>query len=172
MFQASRGGAKPKMVPASTDIFINMNGSRKSGMYELSGKRDILARRVELPGWLTEVIRGSSDTLVAVLEASHYPVIDIQESRGHVFMRPPRNLFECPAVGLDMTVYDRLSVEATIQEVKFYVYATGYQLVGVWAIQADEFIRQAKLVQTKASFAPQMMVPLTALCNCRIPTLH
>lgn len=133
--------------------------------------REIKTRRVELPHWLSSAVLRCVDPLKTVMEAS-YPEGEIHESRGHIFMRQPRNLFDGPAVGLDMDVYDRLMDEPTIKEVKFYVYSIGYQLVAIWAVSAVDFIDKAKMVQTKPQFAPQMMVPLSALNNCRIPSFH
>lgn len=172
-FQASRGGEKPRMLPKGSDIFISMGFNvrmKKAGMYELSDRRDAIARRVELPEWLSKEIEGR-DPLEAVMRAK-YPKEDIGESRGHIFMRPPRDLFSSPAVGLDMEVYDQLFDDPRIETVKFYVYSTGYRLVAIWSINADLFVDKARTIRTKPQFMPQMMVPLSLLTALAIPNSH
>lgn len=169
--QSSRGGAKPRMIIGS-DLPITVGGSRKFGMYEISTKKDVIARRVELPEWLSVMVKmGKASALETVLGAKN-PSIEIGESRGHIFINPPKHLFSTPAVGLDMEVYDRVVGNPSVQRVEFYVYASFYNLVGLWRISADDFIDNAKLVTTKSSFMPQMMVPLTLLTSGRIPSIH
>ena len=161
----TRGGAKPRMMQGSTDLFLTIGSSRKSGMYELSADGATLARRVEMPEWLSRMWNGLPGTLLRTVLSAQYPKQEIGESRGHIFMRPPTGLFPCPAVGLDLEIHEIVVARPQIEHVRFYVYATGYALAGVWEISADRYLDHAKIVKTKPPFMPQMMVPLTEFAS-------
>lgn len=169
--QHARGGAKPRMI-RGYDLPITMNTGRKFGMYEISHKRDVIARRVELPEWLSIQVRESKvDSLTTCLNAQ-IPPEGLRESHGHIFVSPPVSLFTTPAVGLDIEVYDRVLASPEIKTIEFHVYGYFYQQVGLWRIDAETFIERAKYVKTKPCFMPQMMVSLTDLTNGRVPTIH
>jgi hypothetical protein len=151
----SRGGPKPSMLPGKCeDIAIEVNHRKKFGIYQLD-TRGVLARRVEVPGWLSEAIQSG--------HAWSYPSEEIGESRGHIFLRPPRALFSGPAVGVDMEVFERLIHDSRIRLVTFFVYGTNHVLLDVWEISRSAFLLKAKRVQTKDSFMPQMMVEIASL---------
>jgi hypothetical protein len=149
------------MMQGSEDLYVTVNGSRKAGMYEHHRALGTLARRVEMPGWLSAVWQSGSGDLLKTILFAGYPKQEIGESRGHIYMRPPPALFTCPAVGLDLEIHEIVVVQPSIQRVRFYVYASGYALAGVWEISADRYLDTAKIVRTKPPFMPQMMVPLT-----------
>lgn len=159
--ELARGGAKPRMMPGSTDLLVTCAGGRKAGMYELH--TNTLARRVEMPEWLSRLWNGLPGSLLkTVLNAkANYPATDMPESRGHIFLRPPPSLFTCPAVGLDLEIHEIVVARPQIERVRFYVYATNYALASVWEISADRYLDAARIVKTKPPFMPQMMVPLT-----------
>lgn len=159
----NRGGAKPPMLtsPFAEDVPFMISGRRKVGVYERT--RSILARRVELPAWLYKHV--ADEGLAA--KPLTMPREEIGESRGQIYIDPPPELFAGPAVGLDMEVFDLLTAHPEIRCVQFHVYGNAYCLVDVLSIASRNFLRQAKLVQTKASFMPQMMVPLALLSSQR-----
>lgn len=168
-YRLNRGGAKPRMLPPSaTELPITIGNGRKFGIYELSVCGDVLARRVELPEWLSEAfLNGRFD-----LRTIRMPKHEIGESRGHIFISPPRELFSEPAVGLDVEIFEAMVRSKTIQSINFYIYATGYRLVEVWTISKERFVAHAKRVQTKPQFMPQMMVGLSMLSRRADKTLH
>lgn len=161
----NRGGAKPNMLPAFEPLGIDCYGRRKFGMYEV-GTCGTLARRVELPEWLSQAFAG------APMSNLRMPKEEIGESRGHIFISPPAKLFGCPAVGVDLEVHQLLQSSSDIRQVRFYVYGTGYRLFEVWSISRSDFLAKAKRVQTKPSFMPQMMVAITALDGVRGLSVH
>lgn len=151
----SRGGQKPTMLTASRSVPITVQGRPKHGMYEIN-RDGCLARRVELPHWLSDAIdrgEGFGARCRAGEQAG---------SGGHIFMNPPKSLFDGPAVGLDMEAW-ALVQSGQVKKIKFYIYRTGYRLAAVWFILAEDFIEQAKRVQTSEAFMPQMMVPISSL---------
>jgi len=157
----NRGGAKPLMLsgPSRRDVPITIGRDRKFGIYERTSH--VLARRVELPMWLQQGLERGTISLAG--GRVRMPAEEIGESRGQIYLQPPRELFSGPAVGLDMEVFDLLEADEQIMLVGFYVYSAGYRLVDTWRISRQDFLRHAKLVVTKRSFMPQMMVPLSVL---------
>ena len=154
-FVASRGGAKPRMLNSGQDLGINVYGQAKLGMYECNGST--MARRVELPTWLSDVFEGLAKTNFMP------PQGDIGESGGHIWLKPYKSLFSSPAVGMDLEAWDLLLRTPTLTEVQFHIYGTRYRLFDVWTCSADNFMNNAKRVQTKPCFMPQMMVPISSL---------
>jgi hypothetical protein len=159
----NRGGAKPQMLNGGRDLAITIGTARKGGIYELSARGDVLARRVELPSWLSEIwARSGQDVLLCALHCKK-PANALPESQGHIFFNPPSSMFACPAVGLDQEPYNRVMNDPRIKNIRFFVYASGYRLAGVWNISTEDFLLYALMVRTKGGFMSQMMVPLTAL---------
>lgn len=167
-FQASRGGAKPKMLGASArEVPLTINGQRKMGIYEESLKGDLVARRVELPEWLAEkaLEKGAGKPFLSRLAAGEIknPRESIGESRGHIFVEPDESLgFGGPAVGIDLEIWDRISRPGA-KELLFAVYAPGYRRVATWRIPAAEFLAKAKLVEGSGPFMSQRMVAVSEL---------
>jgi hypothetical protein len=160
---ATRGGAKPFMMTGSTAVPITVGNQRKFGIYELSATRDTLARRVELPIWLSELWSMKRGSILRTVMLNRRAPAGQHDSRGHIFLNPPARMFGGPAVGIDTEPAGLFAQEMEIRTVRFYVYAAGYRLAGVWAIDRDHFIRRGLLVQTKPCFMPQVMVALSEL---------
>lgn len=164
----ARGGAKPKMLPGSKDLGLTIGESRKYGLYELSAKGDCLARRVELPAWLSEAAKQAAPTLfLSRLKSGQIaaPAEEVKESKGHIYLTPPAELgFEGPALGVDMEIFEELLREgSSVKSLRFGVYATGYEPLVVWTLNLSEFLEKARKVESKPPFMPQMMIPLSAL---------
>jgi hypothetical protein len=160
---ANRGGPKPPMLsgPFREELGLTIGNARKFGIYERS--RGTLARRVELPAWLYEGLQKGTVSLRNL----RMPREEIGESRGQIFVSPPADLFDGPAVGLDMEIFDLLAANPGILLIEFHVYGNAYRAVDVWTITTAMFLTTAKFVQTKRSFMPQMMVPVSALSSTR-----
>lgn len=157
MIANSRGGRKPVMLNVvHDDLPIRVENRLKFGIYEI-GFNGVLARRVELPAWATAAFKSGAPL--------RPPAEEIGESRGHVFMKPPRALFDGPAVGIDIEVWNWIhhQPDGTVRLLAFFVYGTDHELLDVWEIAAKRFIDSAKFVQTKPSFMPQMMVAISSL---------
>ncbi len=167
-FQASRGGAKPRMLGASArEVPLTINGQRKMGIYEESMKGDLVARRVELPEWLGEkaLEKGAGKPFLARLVAGEirHPHASIAESQGHIFLEPDPELgFGGPAVGIDLEIWERIRRPGA-KELLFAVYAPGYRRVATWRIPVAEFLEKARLVEGKGPFMAQRMVALSEL---------
>lgn len=163
----ARGGAKPKMLAGSKDLGLTIGEARKYGMYELSAKGDTLARRVELPAWLAEqAAQGAPTALLGRLSsgAIKAPQEEVRESKGHIFLSPPADLgFDGPAVGLDMEIVEEYLSDPRLKSIRFFVYATGYDLFVSWTVSVSDFLAKAKRVESRPPFMPQMMAPLSAL---------
>lgn len=157
----SRGGAKPRMLPRSAqELGITVGNGRKFGMYELSDNKTVIARRVELPTWLSEAWMGKNNT-----DSIRIPSDAKSESRGHIFLRPPRDQFNGPAVGLDVEIYNVMREIDAVTEIQFFVYGIEYKLVDIWSIHKAEYVRRAKLVHTKPPFMPQWMIEINRLVS-------
>jgi hypothetical protein len=164
----ARGGAKPRMLEqGGIELFIDVGRDRKFGMYELSRERSVLARRVELPAWVYEDWQASGITsLLEFSSQARYPQQEIEESRGHIFWRPPQDLLDGPAVGIDVEIWnEHLVTTPSIRLVRFYVYKHDYELVAIWRIGVTKFVDHSVLVKTKPQFAPQKMVELSMLTD-------
>lgn len=163
----ARGGAKPKMLAGSRDLGLTIGESRKYGMYELSAKGDCLARRVELPAWLSEAaLAGRPTELLGKLGSGliRAPQEEVRESKGHIYLAPPAGLgFEGPAVGLDMEIVESHLNDPRLKSIRFCVYATGYDLFVSWTVSAADFMAKAKRVESRPPFMPQMMIALSDL---------
>ncbi len=166
MLQVSRGGAKPRMLGSSDDLFITVRNARKAGMYEITPDGTV-ARRVELPGWLSDSWRnGARDVQRLILDTVHQPLGHSPGSAGHIYLRPQRDQCDGPAVGLDQEIFDRVDMDPGVKRVEFHVYAEGYELAAVWSIGAENFIRNCFRV-VNSVFQPQMMVPVHLLAQNR-----
>jgi hypothetical protein len=163
----ARGGAKPKMLPAGArDIYITIGDDRKGGMYELSSDGVILARRVELPEWLSDIAANRKKIFLKMFleKEIQNPSINIGESRGHIFLHPPASLgFEGSAVGVDMEVFEGQFSAKALKSIVFYVYGTNHRLVERWKMSRNDFKTHAKLYDEDPKFMPQMMVELLKL---------
>lgn len=168
----NRGGPKPPMLHTGNNwqsVPISIRGKRKEGIYER--RLGVLARRVELPEWLSQGLQRGTIRLDSL--APHMPREEIGESRGQIYINPPRDLFTGPAVGLDIEVFNMLEADNQISFIRFYVYGSAYRLVDVWEIGRQRFLDLAKPVYgDKPSFMPQMMVPLSALSTSPSAVLH
>lgn len=167
--KVSRGGAKPKMLTDGKDWGIDTGqGYEKLGIYEFSERFGELARRVELPHWLADARVGLSPVAFkkAISEGQLIPPkTDIAESGGHIWLKPsPEFHWVGSAVGIDEIIFTRLEVLGPkFKSIRFVGYDPGYDLAFQWRISASEFLKQAQRVQTKPSFMPQWMVPISAL---------
>lgn len=162
----ARGGAKPRMLAGSRDLGLTIGESRKYGMYEISAKGDCLARRVELPAWLSEeALKGRPTELLGRLAGGliRPPAEEVRESKGHIYLSPPAELFAGPAVGLDMEIARERLEDARLKSIRFCVYATGYDLFVSWTVSAADFMAKAKRVESRPPFMPQMMIALADL---------
>ena len=164
-FNASRGGAKPRMLdPQSKDFMISVGSSRKGGIYEIGYGGTVMARRVELPEWIEQARSKERKPLrKMLLEGLAAPKEEIGESRGHIYLRPPKELFGGPAVGLDMEAHAAFAADEKIQKLRFCAYAPGYRLVAAWEISREDYLAACKQAESKPPFMPQMMVELSAL---------
>jgi hypothetical protein len=168
-FKASRGGQKPQMMMGSEDISIEMGqGYKKAGMYEFAARFGELARRVELPHWLSEQrAEMGAVAFKQALEAGALkpPAQFVAESAGHIWLSPsPEHGWAGSAVGLDEEVFGLVRREGSkIALIRFVGYAPGYELSFQWRIKAQRFVELAQRVQTSEKFMPQWMVPVSEL---------
>ena len=163
--KAARGGAKPQMIQSSRSMPITINNMAKGGLYELSKDGTTVARRVELPTWLSDIWTNHGCAIgVKDILRHPRPQDTINESQGQIFLNPPSRLgLGGPSVGLDVEIYHIVLSDARIMNIEFHVYATEYRLVEVLRISSDEFLDSRKLVQTSKTFMPQMMVAVNQL---------
>lgn len=167
--QVSRGGAKPRMLGSGVDWKLDTGGGyEKRGIYEFDSARGELARRVELPHWLA--LARSKLSPPAFREALakgalRPPAEEIGESRGHVWLLPDASFgWEGSAVGVDEPIFERFArLGEGARLVRFAGYDPGYKQAFQWRIAASDFLVKAQRVQTKPSFMPQWMVPISAL---------
>ncbi len=169
-FQAARGGEKPRMLQTGEDLPITVRNNHKVGIYELSINTSILARRVELPIWLSQQWKNyhGGMSLLGFIQMHKYdmPRSDVGESRGHIFLSPPPHLFDGPAVGLDMEIWHKLLESPKIRLIQFHVYGECYEQFATWSVPAEDFIDQCRHYMTQ-TFSPQMMVSLSELTEGR-----
>ena len=163
----ARGGAKPRMLPAGArDILITIGSERKSGIYEASASGDTLARRVELPEWLSDAATARKKPFLQMFADGdiHMPDTMIAESQGHIFIHPPRALgFAGAAVGVDTEVWGAQIQSTALRSIMFYVYGTAYRLIERWRIPTDDFLSHGKLYDQDPAFMPQVMIELSKL---------
>jgi hypothetical protein len=124
----ARGGSKPKMLPNSREVFITIGDQRKSGIYEFDERSGVLARRVELPEWLSLqvfAIPPSQDLLPFFVGRKwKLPTGEIGESKGNIYLDPPEgNHFGCPLVGLDVEIYEQFQSSGSVREILFVIMA-------------------------------------------------
>jgi hypothetical protein len=168
-FQASRGGAKPRMLSSGVDWAIEMGqGYEKSGVYEWSERFGELARRVELPHWLAQARQTMSPVAfknALATGALRPPAQDIGESGGHIWLRPhPSHGWAGSAVGVDEVIFERAkALGAAFKSVRFVGYDPGYKLALQWRVSAQDFLAKAQRVQTKPQFMAQWMVSIADL---------
>lgn len=161
------------MLSGSRDVFITVGTQRKASFYEFDEQHGILARRVELPEWLSNqvfAIPPSQDLLPFFVGRKwKSPTGEIGESKGHVYLDPPDgNYFGCPLVRLDVEVFEQFKSSSTIREVHFIVYGTNYIEVERWKIAWSDFVATAKKIETQPPFMPQLMIPLSKLQRHRV----
>lgn len=171
--QFSRGGAKPRMISGSQDVLITVGAARKSGIYEFHEGTQTLARRVELPGWLSDQVFAipPSQELLPFFVGRRWRQTSgrIAESKGHIFLDPPAgNNFGCPLVGIDVEICDQFQSSRCANRIVFVVYGTDYVEVERWVVSWPVFLESAELVETQPNFMPQWMLPLDKLCRHRI----
>lgn len=161
------------MLPSSRDVFITtIDQQRKSGFYEFDERNGILARRIELPEWLSNqvfAIPPAQDLLPFFVGRKwKRPTDVIAESKGHVYLNPPEgNNFGCPLVGLDVEIFDQFKSSNSTREILFVVYGTNYIEVERWKVTWSDYIAAAKETET-FSFMPQWMIPLSKLQRHRM----
>lgn len=156
------------MLVGADDVFIDVGSERKSGIYEFDGKHGLLARRVELPRWLSDqvfAIPPSEDLLPFFINRRWDPPHDvIAESKGHIYLNPDGRFREAtPMVGLDEEVFGRFQASPAIKDLVFVVYGTDYLEVERWGLPWQKFVGDSFLVETKAPFMAQRMVMLSSL---------
>ncbi len=168
MERNSRGDAKPAMFGNGKPITIQIKGHNRKDWYEISNDRKSLARRVELPTWLSEIARDfrfKGTTLLAELCANKisHPKTEIGESKGHILIEAQKYTKQSvPCVGVDTKVIDDLSA-AHPEKIIFYVYFNQYTLGERWSVSWDDFIANRILVNPEKGFDPQYMIPTTYL---------
>lgn len=168
-FNASRGGKKPRMLSAGVDWTLDTGGGfEKRGIYEFDAARGALARRVELPHWLA--LARAKMPPQAFREALAVgslkpPAEEIGESRGHIWLLPDALLgWTGSALGIDEPIFERFKrLGEGAKVIRFVGYDPGYKLAFQWHIPGADFMMRAKRVQTKPSFMPQWMVPISDL---------
>ncbi len=158
----SRGGQKPRMLIQGSDFPLDIAGQQKFGIYEVD-RHGVLARRVELPHWLSDALKSGT----SIMSGGLRPPPNCVGGGGQIFIKPPKSLFDGPAVGVDMQVHSFIKRTPTVKTIRFCVYAVGHRLVDTWDLPVSVFLRECKEVRTSAAFMPQMMVPLSLLASIR-----
>jgi len=159
--------------PNARNLTITLaNGDPHDGLYETDGRR--LARRVELPLWLSNVAqhRRADPALIAARqdrsihgflrsakpdELTHTS----PDSKGHILLHPGLAGVSAsePLVGIDQQIYLHLPAGADV--FLFFVYRSDYQLHETWSISLGNFRATCLYVQTSESFMPQVMIPIS-----------
>lgn len=85
MQRNSRGGEKPSMLGNNGNpLAIQINGIARKDWYEISNNGGLLARRVELPTWLSEKahqIKAERKSLLAELSEKKYKASERRNRR-------------------------------------------------------------------------------------------
>jgi len=169
-YNSSRGGAKPQMLPGGSCLTVTNLGEPKRGLYEISSTEKSLARLVELPHWLADY--GSKNrgalTYLDFIASRAFAGANrnlFGASQGHVFLDPPPDLFDAPAVGIDDQIVKR-NFWPKLELVFFFVYEPDYRLAEKWKISGEQFRLKSKPVETGNNFEPQHMISLKELRRC------
>ncbi|MCX6895389.1 MAG: hypothetical protein NTZ16_07840 [Verrucomicrobia bacterium] len=157
------GGWKPSMLHGGIEVPVNYKTARKFGYYESSSDRRTLARRVELPEWVNSQMPTGSLLAAVQSRVIHIPAEHSKERQGHIFWNPSSHGIDCPAVGVDEEIYNDWISAKACEEVVFVVYLFDKKEVERWRVAKSEFVASCKHIQTSASFAAQMMIPVTKL---------
>jgi hypothetical protein len=167
----SRGGAKPDMFRGGSPLIITINNNPRKDWYELNRDKTLLARRVELPTWLSDTARTiksdrtSGKSLLSELCSNSIKnsAIGIGESKGHILIEALQYTKQnIPCVGLDIEIIDQIKSNLP-ETIHFYVYYAGYELCERWSISWKDFDEKAIEVEAKPPFMPQKMIPVTHL---------
>jgi hypothetical protein len=127
---------------------------------------DTLARRVELPEWLSLIALSREKPFRAMFVDGdiQHPHNNVAESLGHIFVEPPAELeFTTSAVGVDIEIADSVLTSPSLRTIRFYVFAHDYKSIESWWISRDDFLMLAKRVETSKGFMPQLMVSIADL---------
>lgn len=167
-FKLSRGGEKPQMISGSEPWALTIGGARKFGIYEYKRPFGEVARRVEMPLWLSaERERLGGRAFMEELSKGRLtaPRSDIGESGGHIYLSPPNIFgFDGSAVGVDEEIHEKmLSLGDEFKALRLVGYAPGYQLAFQWRISGDDFKKKSKRVAPSEKFMPQWMVGIADL---------
>ncbi len=82
-----------------------------------------------------------------------------------MFLDPPKELFDAPAVGIDEQIVKK-DFWLKLEFIFFNVYEPDYRLVEKWKISGEQFRSKSKIVQTRQPFEPQHMICLRELRRC------
>ena len=158
------------MLVGGAGFFIDVNGKRRDDLYEHDEHRKLLARRVELPEWLSVqafAIPPSEPLLPFFIERRwKNPKGAIAESQGHIYLNPQSS--SCPLVGVDVEIWCRFNKPVTsVSELVFVIFGTDYVELDRWAISWPEFVHESVEIDPGPPFMPQRMVPLSKLQHYR-----
>ena len=158
------------MLPGGESVAVTYRGEPKRGLYEISLTGKSLARLVELPHWLADYAsqnRGTQTVLEFLISRQFdgAPRNRHGESQGHVFLDPPKDLFDAPAVGIDDQIV-RKDFWQKLELIFFYVFEPDYRLIEKWKISGEQFRSKSKIIQTGNAFEPQLMISLRELRRC------
>ncbi len=158
------------MISGGESVAVIYRGEPKKGLYEISPTGKALARLVELPHWLADYAsqnRGTQ-TMLEFLISRQFDGASRDrhgESQGHVFLDPPQDLFDAPAVGIDDQIVKK-DFWHKLDLIFFYVFEPDYLSIEKWKISGEQFRLKSKVVQTGKAFEPQFMISLRELRRC------
>jgi hypothetical protein len=160
---------KPSMLHANGNpLKIRINGYDREDLYELSRDGKWLARRVELPHWLsdkTRELRNSRQYLLETLSVApmEHPKEEQGESHGHILIEAHRYTNQILAcVGVDTPIVEMLSKKPP-ERIQFFVYFTDYVPCERWSISWRDFLTHGIKVEAEPPFMPQIMIPVSKL---------
>ncbi|HMS39359.1 MAG TPA: hypothetical protein PKE69_03980 [Pyrinomonadaceae bacterium] len=171
MQRNSRGGAKPSMLGnKGNPLTIQINGIDRKDWYELSKDEKSLARRAELPTWLSEKarqIKAERKSLLAELSENNIRNSNKLEgeSGGHILINAKQNTRqEIPCIGIDVEIIEKLK-DNPPDRIYFFVYYIDYIICEKWSVSWNDFISNGFEVKSSERFTPQSMIPVKYLSN-------
>lgn len=162
------GGAKPRMRAGSRDLLVSYGTARKAGYYELCPQGQVIYRRVELPPWISDVLRDPQrrEPLLTLLKERkvRIPPVASNERQGHVwfnpegFINPPE-----PCVGVDTEIVQDYLLNHRERRLVFVCYEFGKIEAERWRIDGAKFLDKATWIKPREIFEPQYFIPISAL---------